>query len=800
MEFLKKAKTQVKGAVNEAQGIYSQYKQQQQYYQPQHGSQAGHYAPSHQHSGQPAHYHQYPPSSQGHPHGYGYQHYEQQQSHHAPPQSYGSYAPPLPTPPSDKSFDMTTLGHALAPAEPLHSIPPSPPRVTDSGSGCPRHQVALVERVQFYVFKSHVLSQARPTLHPDNFAVCSACYTTHIAPFPALAQNFEPRKRGQLPSDAPQASMRSLVCDMALPTVRQMFYRDCTPRSTVVPLLQFTNHALTLPECTDTIYTEPTEWFSSKTAHGFGVCKACFEWYIRGTSFERDFSRQAPAVDWYCDIGHRGYSYRALVTELLDERSPDLKRFANKVKKRAFLDHCAGNGDPIAPADSRGPHYVYDAVDGKTGVFCQACFLDHIQGTSVERYFNTYVPLDSKLYGDICCDLSNTQSVFAMKAAARAGDDEVWRRCVTGRQTLPACAGIEGVDEQDLQYQDKSSSQWYCFTKHPSIEVCQFCYCATVEVLGAAPLFSPIRRPLQPGVIRMCFLAQAKDLSADVSDRNNFENTLVWRGTMLRNWLHHGFDWHGNFIGLESVAETIAALPPPCITNKRALTPASGRKWYGNHYLAKDDEAKVGVRVCEDCYAECVKGTALEWFCGIDLTDKTFASHPDGFVCNTPSKRSRAELKAACESGDFLKFSAYWTARADCERRRKEVDALCNAQAEKQRQMLNQVNMQGQMQAIGLMQQLNAHQNATIMGIGGSVAEAAAPDYGQRYGNSTIGYGFLTANGAHAAQAHVDAQRFAGQQQGLSAANFQASGDTWRDTQNVLALAKAIEKEWEEIF
>jgi hypothetical protein len=298
----------------------------------------------------------------------------------------------------------------------------------------------------------------------------------------------------------------------------------------------------------------------------------------------------------------------------------------------------------------------------------------------------------------------------------------------------------------------------------------------------------------------MCFLAQASDLTADVSDRNNFENALVWRGTILRNWLHHGFDWHGKFVGLESAAAIIGALPPPCITNKRALTPISGRKWYGNYYLAKDDEAKVGVRVCEDCYSECIKGTPLESFCGIDLTDSTWSQHPNGFVCNTPSKRSRAELRAACQSGDFLKFSAYWVARADCERRRKEIDALCNAQAEKQKQMLDTVNMQGQMQAIGLMQQLNAHQNAIIGGIGGSVAEAAAPDYGQRYGNSTVGYGFLTSNGAHAAQAHVDAQRFASQQQSLSAASFQPSGDTWQDTQRILALAKAVEKEWEAIF
>lgn len=702
-----------------------------------------------------------------------------------PSQSY----PPTPVPVPVPSY----------PDPRSNSGPPSPPiQVPSDGTICPRHEATLVERVQFYVFKPHVLSQTSPALGPDYVAVCSACFSACVSPHPALASQFEARKPNDEPLGPLHPNSTALICDMSLPTVRQLWYRDCVPRNTIQPLVQFSQRAVALPGCTGVTGSEPTDMFASRKAEGFGICRTCFEWFIRGTAFESDMTLQSARTDWYCDIGHRGFTYRALMAEL-DQQRPDLRRFAAKVKQRSSVDGCPGEGNAIVPEGAQGSYYTYEGTGGKAGVFCQACFLDKVHGTSMEKFFNAYTLLDPQYYGNIACDLASTQSTFALKAAVQSGNDETWRRCVSGRTALSACVGLDGVDEESLQPQDGASSQWRCFTKHPSIEVCPFCYCAVAEVLGAGHMFSPITRPLKAGVVRMCFLTQAKDLSADVSDHRNFEDTLVWRGTILRNWLHHGFDCHGNFSGLEKAADVIAALPPPCASNRRALKPASGRKWYGNHFLAEGDEAKVGVAVCEECYHHCIKGTPLESFAGFDLTEKTTAKYPEGFVCNTTTLRSRAELKSACESGNFLQFSVYWTARADCERRRKEIDAQCNVQAARQKIMLNQINMQNQMMAVNLMQQLNANQNAVIMGVGGSVAEAASPNYGQRFGNSTVGYGYLTAGGANAAQAHVNAQNMASESQKVSLANFHASGDTWQDTQNMLALSQAIEKEWEEI-
>ncbi|KAL6404397.1 integral membrane protein [Ilyonectria robusta] len=916
MDFLKKAKTQVKGAVQDAQGMYGQYKQQQkqQPQQPPQGSyhqvtQGSHHQPPQGNSqqappptpGYPQHqplqgYQQpvqgYQQPQQGHPQPHaGYQ--QQQQSYvpqggyQQPPQSpQQGYQPnhnngqpsystvhhnaPQPAPlPPHQPFNMNSLHQALPDAthqpppasavlysQPLvqlqqpspanqmtppvnhdrrpnlpsavSSPPPPPvpasaatnvvrsaaiPQPTDSSyptpshaqppsvsllaavQKCPRHEEASVDLIQFYILQAHVLQQVQPALGADSLSMCAACFSTYIAPYPNLASNFQLRKRTESHPDAPQASFEKLTCHFALPTVRQIFYQQCVPSGTVVPLLQFEQFAGTLPTCKGTLVEQPVEYYESNRGDGFGCCKTCFELFIRSTAFERGLVLKSPDSGWLCDIGARGYLFRALIADLEDQR-PDFDRFSSKSKQRTALPFCLGKGNRIVPEGSDGPHFTFEPVGGKSGVLCQACYWDKVHGTSMEPFFNVYTEIELQYYDTATCDLAGIVETFAMEAAIRAGDDEVWRRCLVGRATLPACKGVEGVEEETLEGQDETN-KWYCFTEYPSIEVCPFCYCATVEILGAGHLFSPITRPLRPGVLRMCFLAQAQDLDADVSDASNFENTLVWRGTMLRNWLHHGYSCHGNFYGLKHVAKAIASWPPPCNAGLRALKPVNKRKWYGNKFYAVGDENMTGIRLCEECFEHYVKDTLLESFVGEDLTDQVYASLPDGCRCCTQTRRARDELSSACQKGDFLQFSKYWAARTDCRERHEAMNEQCNRQAAKQKQALDVLNIQNQMASIQLMQGLTANTNAIIMGIGGSVAEAASPDYGQRYGNAAVGNGYLTGAGANAAQARIDAA--ATMSKGISVADFHSTGDTWQDTQQLLLLSKALQAEWDAI-
>ncbi|KAH7324868.1 hypothetical protein B0I35DRAFT_497443 [Stachybotrys elegans] len=782
MDFLKKAKSQVKGAVQDAHVLYNQYKQQTTVQDASHGYQS---------NGHGYHYPQADPRLS----------YAPQPGHQAPqtqsdfhwspvqPQEHPVPPPSLP-PPVRNPYQMNSLEQALPPIPNFNTQ-----RSVNPGTPCPGHKASLTDVTQFYIFKPEILSHLQPTVAPDHFSVCQACFLAHVSPHERLASNFEMRNKAKPHPDAPRASFEKLTCDFALPSVGQIFFRECLPSQSVAPLLEYARRCRGLAACSGQVMTEPTRYYESRHGDGFGCCESCFESFVRCTAFERDMAARPPETNWYCDLGARGFLYRAYVGELRGP-NPNFKLFSVKAKKRGALPSCPGVGIPIAPLGSPEPHFTYEAVGGKTGVFCQACYFDKVLGTSMEPHFHVYNRLEEQYYGNISCDLASQQSSFAMKAAIRSRDDEVWRRCMSGRENLPACSGIAGVDEESLLGE---APRWYCFSEFPSIEVCPFCYCATVEVLGASHLFAPVQRAPRSGIVRMCYLAEASDLTADPSDAKNFENTLVWRGTMLRNWLFHGYDWQGNFYGLQHVAKEIASWPPPCGSDRRAFKPINERKWYGNHFLAEGDENKIGISVCEECFTHYIKGSPLEWFVGVDLSDKTNSRHPDGFACNVPTRRTRDELDAACQEGNFLRFANYFARRRGCEARRQAIDNLCNEQAQRQRQDVAVLNMQNQMASINLMQQLNANMNSTIMGIGGSVAEAAAADHGQRYGNPTVGYGFLTPNGAAAAQAQVDASVRNRGQTGVSRADFKPSGSTWEDTQQVLALARAINVEWDAI-
>ncbi|KAF7555377.1 hypothetical protein G7Z17_g2219 [Cylindrodendrum hubeiense] len=677
---------------------------------------------------------------------------------------------------------------------PSHASPP-PVSLTAAAQICPGREFVSVDLIPFYVFQPHVLAQVQPALDADNFGMCSACFLAHVAPYPNIASNFQLRKIAEKGPDAPPFSFDRIYCDFTYPTARQIFYQQCVPRGTVMPLLQYTKFTVDLPACEGAVIDQPAEYYESNRGDGFACCKTCYESFIRSTAFERDMVVQRPGEGWYCDIGARGYLFRMLIAELEGQR-PDFNRFSSKSKQRNSLPPCSGKGNRIVPENSSGPHFSFQAPGDKSGIICPACYWDKILGTSMEPFFNAYTQIEEQDYASLACDIAGLPETFAMEAAIRAGDDEAWRRCVSGRSTLPKCVSIEGVEETTLQGQDESS-RWYCFTEHPSIEVCPLCYCATVEILGAGPLFSPITRPLRPGVVRMCYLAETKTPGADLGDAVNFEDTLVWRGGILRAWLHQGYHCRGNFDGLKYAAKEIASWPPPCNSGVRPWKPINGRKWYGNKFYALGDDHQTGIRICEECFTHYVKDTPLESYVGEDLTEQVYESLPDGCVCNAQTRRARDELSSACQKGDFMQFSRYWAARKDCRARFEAMDARCQQQADRQQVALNALNMQNQMASIKLMQGLTANTNATIMGIGGSVAEAASPDYGQRYGNAAVGHGYLTAAGANAAQARIDAA--AKMSQGISVADFRSTGDTWQDTQQLLALAKALKAEWDAI-
>ncbi|KAF0319055.1 integral membrane protein [Colletotrichum asianum] len=926
MEYFKKAKSQVKGAVKEAQVLAQQLQSQHQYSQPQYQQQQpqqnsystttaqypnhkqqlpssysnGHYGnpgngvsqvgspqyhyggPQHSyHHGQPingaqaamspGYYPQQmgapqpnvtyqapppPPTARPQPqldHGY-----HGHQGYHAarpapppPPLQYNGHAVTQQPGhgqtqnPSGQTFDMTAMSQALDPgpnqsrdatqAQPQNQQRqahhqqdlPSPVAPLPNAAAlapCPKYDMASLEVVSFYVLKDEVLnahqtSPGRKRTDSDAFAICSACFASAVASTgnAQLSACFHQRVKA-IPKDpeTPRQTFEQLKCRYAtVPRLRavisQFGGQQKPPHQSsamIGSLVHLAKSICELGPCAGAgPVTEETPYYTSRALDQLAVCSTCFEQFLRGTPFEREMYRSAPMSGWGCDVrGIRGLVFKMLARELdAGPQRMSFGRFAEATRSRLAIG-CAGENNPIWPAESSAPHYSYEPHDpSKAGVFCEACYWDFVHGTAVDRFFNNRVRLDEEFRGTISCDLGGVASRFAMQCAVRCGDDEVWRRCISRRGTLPPCVGLRGVDEEDLLGKNgDDDSVWYCLAEHASIEVCPFCYNSTVELLGASHHFTPITRPLSPGVVRFCFLSNPADHDADTSDSANFENTLVWRGLILRRWLHQGFDSHriDDFAGFRSAAGLVASWPPPCGGSERAFKSGSGRKWFGNaFYLIGDDEHHISLNMCEECHDDVVKGTSLEYDLSHDKTARAYEIFPDGLTCNIgTSRRLRDELAASLKKGTFVDFAQYFYRRKDVSERKRAIDKLCQEQTVRQQQMLDAVNLQGQAAALNLMQQLNANTNAVIMGVGGSVSAAAATDYGQRFGNATVGYGHLTHGSAAAAQAHHDAQNMAARQrQGVSAADFQPCGDTWADTQQLLALAKAVEEEWKAV-
>ncbi|KAJ3552402.1 hypothetical protein NPX13_g11122 [Xylaria arbuscula] len=560
MNYFKKARNHVQNAVSDARELAQQVQQDYKQFQG--------------HADQPKTYHQQASNHHQLPVSPGY--HQSQHSYPSPPTQHDSHGnvPGF----ANQTFNMSSMARTLPhdpshyqeparqinvpsyptppPEEPKqkHHTPPSPP------VGCPGSKAVSVDLVQFYVFRPEF--RDRVQISEDQFGICSACYAVLD---PKLASYFQPLSAAEERHvDGPiRARQATFNCDLALPGVKALFFRECVAKQTMEPLLSFARGTMEWFSCgnSDMSISQPVEYYTVKAIEDMAVCKWCFERNIRGTAFEREFKLCGPRSDWtwMCDFGIGGYVYKAMLRELDGSGSqpPSITRFVENARRRITLPPCPGTGNTFPPPGNGERVFTYEAVGGKSGVFCQGCYWDRILGTSMEPFFNARTELGDEFRGQIGCDMTAAGSQFAMDVAIKTKNDEAWRRCMEGRGKFPPCVGILGVDEEDLQGQEQELNEWYYLKDHPNIEVCQWCYCTTVDLLGASALFSPITRPLHSGVVRMCFLSVPENLGADTSDRDDSENTLVWRGTILRNWLHQGYEKDGDF-----TAFTQAADPP----------------------------------------------------------------------------------------------------------------------------------------------------------------------------------------------------------------------------------------------
>lgn len=540
MDFLKKARRKAEAAMKEMQETLDKKSQPQLQNQPQQSFNAG-YTPQYQQ----------PPVQQ--------QSFYPSQPSQATGSSAAQFTQPIASYSAISQYEHQRAGsHQQTQNHNVYS--PLTNSFLNSGTQ-PSYQKCLAqEEILTKYFQFHCLR-----LEMD-FAVCSACFNSRIVPYSSLAQNFTPF---QSPSED-----HPFICDFSFPRTQWLFLSQCIPRNSIQPLLESYNFIVhsNLTQCDGEPVPGPEQMYTTKAVTGFACCRTCFEFNIKHTPLERNFSLVSYPADqsWICDIVHP--SYRGMLNVELDKAVPNITHISQEAKRKMTAPACTGPGNPISVVEGEQT-LVYSAHGGKTGNMCIACYYDHLANTALAQSF-VLAYLSDEQVGTIHCDLASGSSKSAMAVAVQRGDEDIWRDFVALSVIAVACGGIRGVDEADLigvAREDGSNTDWYQAIDYPKVEICSRHYHMKIKLLGAAHLFSPIDRPLSKNVIRMCFLTDPSvGVDASIDDAASFENTLIWRGKRLYNTMSAAYDT-GDWSSFLTVCKDISTLPPPCGGNKRGF-------------------------------------------------------------------------------------------------------------------------------------------------------------------------------------------------------------------------------------
>jgi hypothetical protein len=618
---------------------------------------------------------------------------------------------------------LTSVGGP--PQLPPRNPNPLPPPSSGYGAGavqlkCIGKEPVLTKYTQFFVLKAS-----------DSFGVCNNCYRSKVAPHQGLVYEFKPYHTTN--------DEKCYACDFSLPRIQAIFRAQCIPRNTVQPLLDFVRLSEKPSPCDGSIISTPGPYYETRNqaVPGLAVCPTCFECFLRYTSFENEFKAIPDGTNggtrqWTCDMAMP--FFRRLLTSSLESAAPDFAHFIEEANARLQIPQCPGPGQPITQFSGSVPGLIFTAAGGKTGNICFACYCDCVSDTSLDDAFVPAKLAEDQL-GNVRCDLAEAYSKMAIEFAIKNGDDEIWRSAVGMAGKVGACRGKRGTDEEELakeKAQNGTLADWYHVTDAPSIEVCPHCYWLKIKLFGAAQLFSPIIRPLVPGIVRMCYLTGSNTPNdTSTGDRDNFEDSMAWRGRLLFNSLRPGYEV-GDWSSLVAVSKSIAMELPPCGGIIRGFRRPSGRKWFGRVQPNSADPNDCTVVFCEECHSRAVKGTLHAAHFSQDLTDAVYAAEGNtGFVCQTYTNRSRATLRDAAQRGDFAGFARWWNHRDELRKKKDTWKPILELQLAKQ----SMANFQ---QGQQMLLKMNAQANALSRIGSAGVVEAAMGDPGVRWGNSQV--------------------------------------------------------------
>jgi hypothetical protein len=510
----------------------------------------------------------------------------------------------------------------------------------------------------------------------------------------------------------------------------------CIPRNTIEPLLDIVACFGALQPCPGGPITSEGPMYVAKnqSIEGMTICPTCYEIFLRDTAFDQHFERNVyeEMVEWTCDL-HSPF-YKRLLLFIINSTPAGFSTFAEEAGMRIAVGSCPGPREAIVAIPGTDRYLGYSAVGDKTGLFCPACYYDHLVCTPLaDRFGLAEIEVENR--GKMTCDLANQYSKVAMTVAVKQGDDEIWRNAVSLYEKLSACPGARGVDEEMLAQEiaEKGDiADWYQMTGYPNIECCPRCYFLTIDLFGATHLFSVVSRPLKAGVVRQCLWTDsALPMDTSCADPYNFENTTCWRGRVLRKFLLAAYG-NGDYTELGNFAATLNTLAPPCGGRLRGFKRGSGRKFYGRIAQNTADPDDTTIVICAECHEELVVGTPLEAAFSQDLTEGAYGNEREtGFFCQPYSNRAKGYLKDAATKGDLGAFARYWNNRENLRRKKEEWEPML-AKLKAERDAYDQnYKFQMQLKANAMAMALSNQGNAMV-------CNALTGPTGNHWGNSSV--------------------------------------------------------------
>ncbi|RFU26516.1 hypothetical protein B7463_g9813, partial [Scytalidium lignicola] len=520
-----------------------------------------------------------------------------------------------------------------------------------------------------------------------DFSICNYCYGSKILPYPSLCRQFEPYRA--------TSDEDSTVCVFFLPRVLIMWQSECLPNDTLQPLLHYFQAAAHYEACDGptTIKSGPYYEPLNGTIPGLAICPTCFEQFLHKTPFEFKFRMNlgnTTSSRWVCDMSQP--FFRRVVKRLLEDEHPSFNDFAREANIRMSTPSCPGKDKPTTEFAKQFPGIMFATLDGGRGGVCKACYLDYVSNTPLQSVFGP-IQLPSEHAGKLPCDLSSRISKAAMQFAIRRGDVQIWRKTVLAAERLTPCNGNHGVSTEELAGEKE-----------------------------------------RVGELANC---------TSTKNSENFETSLSWRGRLLLNAIIPGVQ-AGNWSRLLEVAKGIAMEPPPCAGGNRGFTKDSGRRWLGRAAEDTADSNDCTIVFCEDCHARIIKGTRYAYHYSKDLTEAAYIARGDaGVFCPTYTKRTRALLREASETGQLAKFAQIWNYRTQLGKKRDSWIPILQNQMFQQQIAMMQTNQQSMLKGSAMMTALHmkgaASATETLMGFQGT-----------QYGNSIIGFDHWTRSSANA--------------------------------------------------